>query len=75
MFDCCNCYVLSGRDLCDELIAHSEESYRLWYIVLCDVEPSRMRRPWPALGHSAPTKKKSIKGNGSVLREFFVMLC
>ena len=29
MFVCCDCCVLSGRGLCDELIARSEESYRL----------------------------------------------
>jgi hypothetical protein len=29
MFVCCECYVLSGRGLCDELITLPEESYRL----------------------------------------------
>ena len=29
MFVCCGCCVLSGRGLCDELIARPEESYRL----------------------------------------------
>jgi len=48
--------VLSGRGLCDELITRPEESYRLWCVVMCDLEISRMRRPWPALGRSA-TKK------------------
>ena len=27
---CCECCVLSGRGLCDELITRPEESYRLW---------------------------------------------
>ena len=49
----CECCVLSGRDLCDELITRTEESYRLWCVVVCDLETSRMRRPWPALGRSA----------------------
>jgi len=53
------CCVLSGRGLCDELITRPEESYRLWCVVECDLETSRMRRPWPALGRSA-TKKKII---------------
>jgi len=48
--------VLSGRGLRYELITHPEESYRLWCVVVCDVETSRMRRPWPAMGRSA-TKK------------------
>ena len=30
MFVCCECCVLSGGDLCDKLITHSEESYRMW---------------------------------------------
>jgi hypothetical protein len=50
--------VLSGRSLCDELITRPEESYRLWCVVVCDLETSRIRRPWPALGRSATKKKK-----------------
>jgi len=30
--------VLSGRDLCDELVTRPEESYRLWCVVVCDLE-------------------------------------
>jgi len=33
--------VLSGRGLCDELITRSEESYRLWRVVVCDLETSK----------------------------------
>ena len=40
MFVCCECCVLSGRGLCDELITHPEESYRLWCVVVCDLENS-----------------------------------
>jgi len=29
---CCECCVLSGRDLCDALITRPEESYRLWCV-------------------------------------------
>jgi len=58
MFVCCECCVLSGRGLCDELITRPEESYRLWRVVVCDLETSRMRRPWPALGCSAIGGKK-----------------
>ena len=60
MFVCCECCVLSGRGLCDELITRPEESYRLWCVVMCDLETSRMRRPWPALGRSATARKKNI---------------
>jgi hypothetical protein len=33
--------VLSGRGLCDELITRSEESYRLWRVVVCDLKTSK----------------------------------
>ena len=59
MFVCCECCVLSGRGLCDELITRPEESYRLCWVIVCDLETSRMRRPWPALGCIATVKKKS----------------
>ena len=39
---CCECRVLSGRGLCDELITRPEESYRLWCVVVCDLETSRI---------------------------------
>ena len=52
------CCVLSGSGLCDELITRPEESYRMWCVVVCDLETPRMRRPWPALGRSATAKKK-----------------
>ena len=39
-FVCCECCVLSGRGLCDELITRSEESYRLWCVVERDLESS-----------------------------------
>ena len=29
---------MSGRGLCDELITHPEESYRLWCALVCDLE-------------------------------------
>ena len=38
----CECRVLSGRGLCDELITRPEESYRLCCVVVCDLETSRM---------------------------------
>ena len=43
MFVCC---VLSGRGLCDELITRPEESYRLWCVVVCDLETSRIGAPY-----------------------------
>jgi hypothetical protein len=36
--------VLSGRGLSDGLITRPEESYRLWCVLVCDLETSGMRR-------------------------------
>jgi len=38
--------VLSGRGLCDELITRPEESYRLWCVVVCDLQTSRIGAPY-----------------------------
>ena len=54
---CCECCVLSGRGLCDELVTRPEESYRLWCVVVCDLETSWMRRPWPTGGCRAKNKQ------------------
>jgi len=39
--------VLSGRGLCDELITRPEESYRLWSVVVCDLEKVMNEEPYP----------------------------
>ena len=46
IFVCCECRVLSGRGLCNELITRPEESYRLCCVVVCDLETSRMGAPY-----------------------------
>ena len=46
----CGCCVLSGRGLCDGSITPTEKSYRLWCVIVCGLETSSMRWPWPALG-------------------------
>ena len=46
MFVCCECCVLSGRGLGDELITRPEESYRLCCVVMCDLETSRIGAPY-----------------------------
>ena len=43
MFVCWECCVLPGRGLCEELTTRPEESYRLWCVVVCDIETSSMR--------------------------------
>ena len=47
MFVCCECFVLSGRGLCDQLITCPEESYRLWCVVVCDLENLMNEEPYP----------------------------
>jgi hypothetical protein len=53
---CRECCVLSGRGLCDELITRPEESYWVWCVVVCNLETSWMRRPWPTGGCCAADK-------------------
>ena len=50
MFVCCECFVLSGRGLCDGLITRPKEFYRMWRVFVCDLEISKMRRLKPATG-------------------------
>ena len=54
---CCECCVLSGRGLCDGLITRPEESYRLWCVVVCDIETWWMR-PRPTGRAVAPKEKE-----------------
>jgi len=63
MFVCCECCVLSGRGLCDELIIRLEEFYRVSCVIVFGLETSTMRTPWPPLGCSATGQKKSGKEN------------
>ena len=51
VFVCCECRVLSGKGLCDELITRPEESYRLCCVVVCDLETSRMGVPYIYIWH------------------------
>jgi hypothetical protein len=69
MFVWCECCVLSGRGLCDELITRPEQSYRLWCVVVCDLETSWIMRPWPALGRRATAKKKILVSSTEKHRE------
>jgi hypothetical protein len=39
---CRDCCVLSGSVLCDELITRPEEFYRLWCVVVCDLETTKI---------------------------------
>jgi hypothetical protein len=55
---CWECCVLSVTGLCcDGLITRPEESYRLWRVVVCDLETSWKRRLWTTVACCAKTKK------------------
>ena len=62
LFICCECCVLSGRGHCDGLITRPEESYRVWCVVVCDLETSWMRSPWPT-GRGGAIAPKTKSGN------------
>jgi len=67
MFVCCECCVLSGRGLCDELITRPEESYRLWCVVVCDLENLK--------NEEAMTRVGSERQGGNTLTIFTASLC
>jgi hypothetical protein len=54
---CFECCVMSGRGLCDGPITRPEESYRMCVVSECDLETSKMRRPWPTRGCCAIIKR------------------
>jgi len=49
---------LSGRDLCDELIIRPEESYRLWSVVVCDLENLKNEEAMTRVGSQRHSKKQ-----------------
>ena len=54
---CCECCVLSGRGLCDELITRPEESYQLWCVVVCDIENLKNEEAMTRAGSQRHRKK------------------
>ena len=54
----CECCVSPGGGPCENPMTCPEESYRQWYIIVCDLKLSIIKRPWPALGCRAEEKKK-----------------
>ena len=65
---CCECCVLSGTGICDELITRPEESYRLWCVVVCDIETTKIlvneeeaKAHWGAIGSREKTNHTSYK--------------
>ena len=60
MFVSCECCLLSGRSLCEELITHPEESYRLWCVIVCDLENIKNEEAMTRVGSQRHSKKKKI---------------
>ena len=58
--------MLSDRGLYDELITRPEESYRLWCVVVCDLETSRIGAPYihdiSSLRVNIPVAPRATKG-------------
>jgi hypothetical protein len=58
---------LSGRGLCDELISRPEEYSRLWCVVVCDLETTKIlvneeeaKAHWGAVAPREREKKRTI---------------
>ena len=49
-FVCCECCMMSRRGFCDGLITRPEKSYRLWRVVVCDLETSKDEAKSPLKG-------------------------
>jgi hypothetical protein len=63
MFVCCECCVLSGKGLCDELITRPEESYRLWCVIVCDLENLKNEEVMTRVGTQRKNPHKTDKGD------------
>jgi len=50
--------VSSGRGLCDELITRPNESYRLWCVVVCDLENLKNEEAMTRVGSQRHSRKK-----------------
>jgi hypothetical protein len=61
---CCECCVLSKKCLFDELITGPEESYRLWCVVVCDLENLLNEE---VLAHWESLRQNNKKGGFGVL--------
>jgi hypothetical protein len=60
MLVCCECFVLSGRGLCDKMITRPEESYRLWCVVVCDLENLKNEEAITRVGSQCNNKKNFV---------------
>jgi len=61
MFVCCECCVLLGRGICEELITRPEEFYRPWCVVVCDLETFKKEEAMTRVVSQRQSKKKKKK--------------
>ena len=59
--------MLSGRGLCDELVTRPEQSYRLWCVVVCDIENLKNEEAMIRVG--SQRRKKTYRGRKVILEE------
>jgi len=59
MFVSCECFILSGRGLCNELTTRPEESYRLWCVIVCDLENLENEEAMTRVGSQRHNKKRN----------------
>lgn len=43
-------FLLSDGGLCDWPVTRPEKSYRMWCVIVCDLDTSQNEGTWPALG-------------------------
>ena len=61
---CCECCVLSGRGLCDELITRPGESYQLWCVIMCDLEEKNLVNEEAKAHWGGLSRQEKNKTNG-----------
>jgi hypothetical protein len=69
MFVCCERCVLSGRGLCDEVITCPEESYRLWCVVMCNLENLVNEETMTRVG-----SQRHRKNNGAIFLKTLLLM-
>jgi hypothetical protein len=58
--------VLSGTGLCDETITRPEEPYRVWCVVVCDLETSKNEEAMVRVGPQRYSEYICIYSNVSL---------
>jgi len=75
MFVCCECCLLSGRGLSDELITRPEESYRLWCVVMCNLGNLKNEEAMTRVGFQRHSKEKGTWSSECQIRLKHLFIC